>query len=117
MDLGGLFRFLAFVSALLRNILTNQEIMMDQMKIIYRTVQGLKSVSEEDIGLEANLLPVADLQSLQNLEERLRKFPDFQKQLVSQLYSRHMFCLGLLKAYIYIYIFFVCCENLKLKLG
>lgn len=69
MDLGGLFRFLAFVSALLRNILTNQEIMMDQMKIIYRTVQGLKSVSEEDIGLEANLLPVADLQSLQNLEE------------------------------------------------
>lgn len=98
----GLFQFLAFVSALLRNILTNQEIMMDQMKIIYRTVQGLKSVSEEDIGLEANLLPVADLQSLQNLEERLRKFPDFQKQLVSQLYSRHMFCLGLLK------IFFFC---------
>jgi len=73
-DLGGLFQFLAFVSALLRNILTNQEIMMDQMKIIYRTVQGLKSVREEHIGLEANLLPLADLQSLQNLEERLRSF-------------------------------------------
>lgn len=62
---------------------------MDQMKIIYRTVQGLKSVSEEDIGIESNLLPVADFQSLQNLEERLRKFPDFQKQLVSQLYFRY----------------------------
>ncbi|XP_026094305.1 uncharacterized protein LOC113066597 isoform X2 [Carassius auratus] len=82
----GLLRHQAVLdTSLLRNILTNQEIMMDQMKIIYRTVQGLKSVSEEDIGLEANLLPVADLQSLQNLEERLRKFPDFQKQLISML--------------------------------
>ncbi|XP_078142921.1 uncharacterized protein LOC144541793 isoform X1 [Centroberyx gerrardi] len=38
-------------TSLLRNILTNQEMMMDQMKIIFKTVQGLKSVTEEEIGV------------------------------------------------------------------
>ncbi|MED6268191.1 hypothetical protein CHARACLAT_019880 [Characodon lateralis] len=68
-------------TSLLRNILTNQEMMMDQMKIHFTTVQGLKSATEEDIGVEPNLLPLADPQSVENLEERLRNSPDLKNQL------------------------------------
>ncbi|XP_049427270.1 uncharacterized protein LOC125885642 [Epinephelus fuscoguttatus] len=71
-------------TSLLRNILTNQEMMMDQMKIIFTTVQGLKSVAEE-IGVEPNLLPLADRQSVENLEERLRNSPDLKNQLRNAL--------------------------------
>ncbi|MEQ2234473.1 hypothetical protein ILYODFUR_032116, partial [Ilyodon furcidens] len=67
--------------SLLRNILTNQEMMMDQMKIIFTTVQGLKSATEEDIDVEPNLLPLADPQSVENLEERLGNSPDLKNQL------------------------------------
>lgn len=56
-------------------MLTNQEIMLDQMKIIFTTVQGLKSVAEEEIGVEPNLLPLADRQSVENLDKRLRNSP------------------------------------------
>lgn len=56
--------------------------MMDQMKIIFTTVQGLKSVAEEEIGVEPNLLPLADRQSVENLEEQLRNSPDLKNQLV-----------------------------------
>ncbi len=55
---------------------------MDQMKIIFKTVQGLKSVAEEEIGVEPNLLALADRQSVENLEERLRSSPDLKNQLV-----------------------------------
>ncbi|MED6240192.1 hypothetical protein ATANTOWER_017279 [Ataeniobius toweri] len=71
--------------ALQQNILTNQEMMMDQMKIIFTTVQGLKSATEEDIGVEPNLLPLADPQSIENLEERLRNSPDLKNQLKNGL--------------------------------
>lgn len=36
---------------------------MDQMKIIFTTVHGLKSVAEEEIGVEPHLLPLADLKN------------------------------------------------------
>ncbi|MEQ2306712.1 hypothetical protein AMECASPLE_011070, partial [Ameca splendens] len=71
--------------ALLQNILTNQEMMMDQMKINFTTVQGLKSATEEDIGVEPNLLPLAHPQSVENLEERLRNSPDLKNQLKNAL--------------------------------
>ncbi|MEQ2189761.1 hypothetical protein GOODEAATRI_028638 [Goodea atripinnis] len=58
----------------------NHEMMMDQMKIIFTTVQGLKSATEEDIGVEPYLLPLADPQSVENLEERLRNSPDLKNQ-------------------------------------
>ncbi|MED6287172.1 hypothetical protein CHARACLAT_013648 [Characodon lateralis] len=72
-------------TSLLRNILTNQEMMMDQMKIIFTTVQGLKSATEEAIGVEPNLLPLAHPQSVENLEERLRNSPDLKNQLKNAL--------------------------------
>lgn len=55
---------------------------MDQMKIIFKTVRGLKSVAEEEIGVEPNLLPLGDRQSVENLEEQLRNSPDLKNQLV-----------------------------------
>ncbi|KAL3970498.1 kelch-like protein 33 [Sarotherodon galilaeus] len=63
------------------NILTNQEMIMDQIKILFTTVQGLKTVTEEEIGVEPNLLPLADRQAVENLEERLRNSPDLKNQL------------------------------------
>lgn len=55
---------------------------MDQIKILFTTVQGLKTVTEEEIGVEPNLLPLADRQAVENLEERLRNSPDLKNQLV-----------------------------------
>ncbi|XP_072554361.1 uncharacterized protein [Paramormyrops kingsleyae] len=72
-----------FIS-LLRAILTNQEIMLEQMKSIFKTVQGLKSIAEEETGIEQDLLPVADVHALENLEERLGN-NDFKNQLIHYL--------------------------------
>lgn len=74
--------FILLLVALLRAILTNQEIMLDQMKSIFKTVQGLNSIAQETTGIEQDLLPVSDVQTLQNLEERLG-CSDFKNQLVS----------------------------------
>lgn len=56
--------------------------MMDQMKIIFTTVQGFKSVTEEEIGIEQNLLPLTDRESLEKLEEQLTTTPNLKIQLV-----------------------------------
>ncbi|XP_045897136.1 uncharacterized protein LOC123964074 [Micropterus dolomieu] len=72
-------------TSLLRSILTKQEMMMDQLRIIFKTLQGMKATDEAEIGLDRNLLPVKDVSSLQNLEEQLQSIPDLQKQLVNTL--------------------------------
>lgn len=59
--------------------------MMDQLRIIFKTLQGMKATDEAEIGLDRNLLPVKDVSSLQNLEEQLQSIPDLQKQLVNTL--------------------------------
>lgn len=55
---------------------------MDQMKIIFTTVQGLKAVAEEEMGVEPNLLPLADPLAVTDLEEQLRSNPDLKNQQV-----------------------------------
>lgn len=52
------------------------------MKIIFTTVQGFKSVTEEEIGIEQNLLPLTDCESLEKLEEQLTTTPNLKIQLV-----------------------------------
>lgn len=56
--------------------------MMDQLRIIFKTLQSMKSSDEEEIGLDPNILPLKDAESLDNLEEQLGSNPDLQKQLV-----------------------------------
>ncbi len=55
---------------------------MEQMRIIFKTLQGMKATDEAEVGLERNLLRLPDVPSLQSLEEQLQSSPDLQKQLV-----------------------------------
>ncbi|XP_065152686.1 uncharacterized protein [Paramisgurnus dabryanus] len=72
-------------SSLLRNILTKQEMVMDQLRIIFKTLQSMKSTDESQTDLAQNVLPLKDVSSLQDIEEQLRSNPDLQKQLVHAL--------------------------------
>ncbi|XDV37898.1 hypothetical protein PO909_007424, partial [Leuciscus waleckii] len=72
-------------SSLLRNILTKQEMMMDQLRIIFKTLQSMKSTDESQTDLAQNVLPLKDVTSLQDMEEQLRSNPDLKKQLVHAL--------------------------------
>ncbi|GAA6081362.1 uncharacterized protein LOC113085053 isoform X1 [Tachysurus ichikawai] len=72
-------------SVLLRNILTKQEMLMEQLRIIFKTLQCMQSSQETEIGLDRNLLPLKDLSSLQNMEDSLRSTPDLHKKLVNTL--------------------------------
>ncbi|GAA6094693.1 uncharacterized protein LOC113085053 isoform X1 [Tachysurus ichikawai] len=72
-------------SVLLRNILTKQEMLMDQLRIIFKTLQCMQSSQETEIGLDRNLLPLKDLSSLQNMEDNLWSTPDLHKKLVNTL--------------------------------
>lgn len=38
--------------------------MMDQLQIIFNTLQGMNSTDEAEIGLDPNLLPLKDVTSL-----------------------------------------------------
>ncbi|XP_048010172.1 uncharacterized protein si:dkey-242h9.3 isoform X2 [Megalobrama amblycephala] len=72
-------------TSLLRNILTKQEMMMDQLRIIFKTLQSMKSADETETVLDRNLLPLKDVSSLQEMEEQLHSNLDLQKQLVNTL--------------------------------
>lgn len=72
-------------TSLLRNILTKQEMMMDQLRIIFKTLQSMKPTEEAEAVLDRNLLPIKDVGSLEDIEEQLRSNPDLQKQLVNKL--------------------------------
>ncbi|KAI5621581.1 NACHT, LRR and PYD domains-containing protein 3 isoform X2 [Silurus asotus] len=58
------------------NILTKQEMMMDKLRIIFKTPQSIKATNEQRPGL----LPPQDLSSLQDMEEELHSDSDLQKQ-------------------------------------
>ncbi|XP_067309541.1 serine/arginine repetitive matrix protein 2-like [Pseudorasbora parva] len=72
-------------TSLLRSILTRQEMMMDQLRIIFKTLQSMKSADESETDLDRNLLPLKDISSLQDMEEQLHSNPDLRKQLVNTL--------------------------------
>ncbi|KAL1256472.1 hypothetical protein QQF64_012017 [Cirrhinus molitorella] len=59
-------------TSLLRNILAKQEMMMDQLWIIFKTLQSMKSTEESETDLVQNLLPLKDVSSLQDMKEQLQ---------------------------------------------
>ncbi|XP_043954449.1 extensin-3 [Gambusia affinis] len=69
--------------SLLKNILINQEVMMDQIKIIYKTVQGLQTPSGDELLLSS--FPLNDQQSVEEMEAELRENPELHKQLSAAL--------------------------------
>lgn len=77
------FFFLLFFLALLHRLLTNQEMMMDQLKIIQMTMQKIQG--EPPGGqdpLDRDILPLKDVTSLLALEKRLREEAELQNKMV-----------------------------------
>lgn len=54
---------------------------MDQIKIIYKTIQGLEIPSEDELLLSS--FPLNDQQSVEQMEAELHDNPELHKQLVS----------------------------------
>ncbi|XP_027866520.1 uncharacterized protein LOC114140614 isoform X2 [Xiphophorus couchianus] len=69
--------------SLLKNILINQEVMMDQIKIIYKTIQGLETPSEDEFLLSS--FPLNDQQSVEQMEAELHDNPELHKHLITAL--------------------------------
>lgn len=74
---------------LLRRLLTNQEMIMDQLKIVTLTLQKIQGehVGGQDV-LEADLFPLKDISSLLALERRVREEADYKKKMVRISHSR-----------------------------
>lgn len=70
--------------ALLRRLLTNQEIILDQLKIFQMTVQKIQG---EPIGgqeaLERDLFPLKYITSLLAVEKRVREEADLKNKMVT----------------------------------
>ncbi len=85
------FAIPVFVSALLHDILTKQEILMEQQRKIMRMVQDLKANNVSEI-TDANHLspkqcPIEDLRSLTSLESDLRSRPETRVKVVGNSVS------------------------------
>ncbi|XP_076842101.1 uncharacterized protein LOC143486137 isoform X3 [Brachyhypopomus gauderio] len=76
-------------ATLLHDLLTKQEIIIEQQRNLIRMVQNLKTTSTRenavDCGLDQRHLPVEDLSSLMDLENDLKSSPDKRKKLVLEL--------------------------------
>ncbi|XP_051790778.1 uncharacterized protein LOC127529838 [Erpetoichthys calabaricus] len=74
---------------ILRNIQVKQEMMMEQVKVILKTVQDLHEKCCSDSGsdpvLEKDILPLQDLTSMQQLESDLAVGGDLKKKLITLL--------------------------------
>ncbi|KAF4113644.1 hypothetical protein G5714_006189 [Onychostoma macrolepis] len=66
-------------SSLLHRILTNQEMMMDQLKVILMNMQKMGEPAHGQDPIDRDLLPLKDLTSLLALEKRLREEADLKK--------------------------------------
>lgn len=92
--------------ALLHKILTNQEMMMDQLKMILRniqTTQGTDGTSRQDDDLNGDLLPIKDLPSLLDLERNLRDDADLKKKMVITVTA------PVSSVFVYMYTSVICC--------
>nr|XP_020441114.1 uncharacterized protein LOC109951145 [Monopterus albus] len=71
------------VCSILQNLLTKQEIILDQLRTIILTLQGtggLRHTTDVDV-LEPETLPLHNLESLLDLEARLRSGSDLKQKL------------------------------------
>ncbi|KAK7158523.1 hypothetical protein R3I94_004984 [Phoxinus phoxinus] len=76
-----------FSESVIRTILTNQEVIKDQMGILVKLVHQLKGTAEESPSLPPETLPVATLQELLVLEGQLLD-QEFKKTLTITLAQR-----------------------------
>uniref|UniRef100_A0A8C9ZIS3 DUF4806 domain-containing protein n=1 Tax=Sander lucioperca TaxID=283035 RepID=A0A8C9ZIS3_SANLU len=70
-----------FALAVIRTILTNQEVIKEQMGILVKLVYDLKGTAEESSSLPLETFPMASLHDLQVLEGQLQD-QEFKKNLV-----------------------------------
>uniref|UniRef100_A0A3B3YED7 DUF4806 domain-containing protein n=1 Tax=Poecilia mexicana TaxID=48701 RepID=A0A3B3YED7_9TELE len=61
---------------LLKNILINQEFMMNQIKIIHKEIKGLYTTSSDELLLK--LFPLNNRQSVEDMEAELHENPELQ---------------------------------------
>ncbi len=69
------------IAALIREMLTKQEMILDQQQSILRLLNA-KQPQDTDYVIEHGLLPVKDFQGLITLEQKLQAV-DFKEKLVS----------------------------------
>ncbi|KAL7383777.1 hypothetical protein ABVT39_017213 [Epinephelus coioides] len=69
-----------------RKLLTNQEMIMDQLKIVTLTLQKIQGehVGGQEV-LEADLFPLKDISSLLAVERRVREEADYKKKMITAL--------------------------------
>ena len=74
--------------ALLRRLLTNQELIMEQLKIITLTLNKIQGqpVGGQEV-LEKDVFPLKDISSLLAAEKRVREEADFKQKMVSMHFS------------------------------
>uniref|UniRef100_A0A3B1K7K2 DUF4806 domain-containing protein n=1 Tax=Astyanax mexicanus TaxID=7994 RepID=A0A3B1K7K2_ASTMX len=76
-------------ATLLHDLLTKQEVIIEQQRNLIRMVQDLKTTSTRENAVDCDLdqrhCPVEDLSSLMALENDLRSSPDKRKKLVLEL--------------------------------
>ncbi|XP_026101563.1 uncharacterized protein LOC113072803 isoform X1 [Carassius auratus] len=70
---------------LLHRLLTNQEMMMDQLKVILKSMQKMGEPARGQEPLERDILPLKDLTSLLGLEKRLREEADLKNKMITAL--------------------------------
>ncbi|XP_063041564.1 uncharacterized protein LOC134436333 [Engraulis encrasicolus] len=76
-------------SSLLHNLLTNQELILEQLNVISRTIEPPQGGSkEDDTELEPGLLPLKELDTLLDLEARLLFSSDLKHKLINTLALR-----------------------------
>ncbi|XP_058612110.1 uncharacterized protein LOC131527209 isoform X1 [Onychostoma macrolepis] len=76
---------LSGLAPLLHRILTNQEMMMDQLKVILMNMQKMGEPAHGQDPIDRDLLPLKDLTSLLALEKRLREEADLKKKMITAL--------------------------------
>ncbi|XP_031140219.1 uncharacterized protein LOC116039527 [Sander lucioperca] len=76
-----------FSESVIRTILTNQEVIKEQMGILVKLVYDLKGTAEESSSLPLETFPMASLHDLQVLEGQLQD-QEFKKNLTTTLTQR-----------------------------
>ncbi|XP_073707197.1 uncharacterized protein [Garra rufa] len=76
---------LSGLAPVLQRIITNQEMIMDQLKIIRMTMQNTGEPAHGQDPLERDMLPLKDTASLLALEKRLREEADLKNKMIAAL--------------------------------
>ncbi|KAK2881489.1 hypothetical protein Q8A67_018757 [Cirrhinus molitorella] len=70
-------------TALLHKLLTNQEMILEQLKMIQMNLQKTGQPAQEQDSLKGEVLPLKDVTALLALEERLREEEDLKNEMIT----------------------------------